>query len=349
MIENLLSEATVAGDIGLTTQFLAPLLYKVYTKSLVSQIADIQPLTGPYAKVFALIASYGGRDSDNLSKDNSIILGLSTIGTFAIDGTLSTATGNGTIVYIENNYCLVKINSGTFTVGQPTIQNAGITIISATSNRNYAKKVFSNYSGPYTTAIGEAKVPNNLDYEVIGKTIEVVTRKLKSKLSKETIQDVKAIFGKDLVNDIVAEEMASEMIQEMDKEVIDFLKSKADIKSDLVLSNSYGTQNDLASVGNDIYANIYKLAQEIITETKRKRNFFILADEATIGLLMASPLHIKSEEDKDNSYYMGKLGSLYSLYLDPFATSGYALVGYKNNNEGLGDAGLIFAPYANTI
>ena len=46
---------------------------------------------------------------------------------------------------------------------------------------------------------------------------------------------------------------------------------------------------------------------------------------------------------------MGKVGGLFDLYMDPYSTDHYVLVGYKSEDADLGDSGLIFAPYMNTI
>lgn len=346
-----LTEATQAQDVAPFAKLLTPLLYRVYTQSLVSQIADVQPMVGPIGKVYALISTYGGRDQDDLSSTKSKILSVTDGSGFAIDGTITTSTGSGVVVYKEANNLLVKVTSGYFMNTQATTEFPAVSIVSITSNRNYAKKVFANYSGAYTTNQGEnlGEEIRNIDYEVVSATIEVVSRKLKSKISHEAVEDMKAMFGHDITDDLLIEEISSEMIQEIDQEIISFLKQKASILPDVILSNSLGMGDSLSSVADDIYINIYKASQDIMIDTKRRHNFFVVADSRTISMLMTNPLHTKPESDEVNSYYMGKVGNLYSLYLDPYADESYCLVGYRSNEKQIGDAGLLFAPYNNTL
>lgn len=346
-----MTEATTTSDVAPFAKLLTPLLYRVYTQSLVSQIADVQPMSGPVGKVYALISTYGGRNNDNLSSTASKVIAVTDGSAFAIDGTFTTATGAGVVVYKEDNNLLVKITSGYFANAQATTEVPAVTITSITSNRNYAKKVFASYSGSYTTAEGEAlgDAVRNIDYEVVSVTVEAITRKLKSKISHESIEDMMSMFGHDITDDLLIEEMASEMIQEIDQEIITFLRNNASIMPDVILSNSIGMGDSLSSVADDIYINIYKASQEIMIDTKRRHNFFVIADYRTISLLMSNPMHTKPDSDEVNSYYMGKVGNLYNLYIDPYADESYCLVGYRSNNKEIGDAGLLFSPYNNTI
>lgn len=348
-----MNEATTSVDVAPFAKLLTPLLYRVYTESLVSQIADVQPMNGPISKIYALVSTYGGRNSDNLSSTNSKILGVSDGSVFAVDSTISTSTGSGIVVYKEGDYLLLNIATGYFDNAQATTQFPSVTIQSITSNRNYAKKVFANYSGPFSTAQVEALSDEikNVDYEVVSVTMEAVARKLKSKISHEAVEDMKATFGHDITDDLLIEEISSEMIQEIDQEILAFLKNKASILPDVILRNSIGVANGFSTISDDIYINIYKASQEIMIDTKRRHNFFVVADSRTISLLMSNPLHIKPESDEVNSYYMGKVGNLYSLYIDPYAKTGesYCLVGYRSNSKAIGDAGLLFAPYTNQL
>ena len=337
---------TTSGDVGQFPELMKPLLYRVYTESLVSLFADTQQLTSPLGRVYTLFSSYGGNDTDDLSYNNSSVLTVVDGSTILIDSTVTTTTGTGTIVYKEGNNLLVKIVTGYFA---PQQTMGATTITDVISNRSYTKKVFKNYSGPYTTSDGESVSPLNIDYELTSTEIDVKTRKIKSKITQEVLHDIKTMYGEDMSKNIIANEFSAEMIQSIDMEVIDYLRTIATPTSDLILSNSYGTQNDIAAISNDVYSNIYKLTVDLMKGTKRRKNFFVLADAATIGLMMTSPLHMKPEKST-NIYYMGKIGGTYTLLLDPYATDHYVLVGYRNENkEVFGDSGLIFAPYINTI
>ena len=345
-IEKFLNEMTVTGDISQFPELIKPILYKVYTESLVSEIADIQPLKGPVGKVYTLFSSYGGNTGEHINSTNSTIIVLSA-NTLSVGDPISTTTGTGTVEYSEDNKILVHVSSGYFEANQ-LIGTA--TILDVITNRNYIRRTFKNYSGPLATADGEnlTNVPE-ISHELIGNTLEVKTRKLKSKVSQEVMEDLRSMYGEDFQKEILETEFASEIIQSIDNEIITYLKTIATPISDVVLKNSLGMQSGIAALSEDIYANLYKLTIDIMRNTKRKKNFFVLADAATTALLLNSPLHAKPQVDNTNTYMMGKVGGLFNLYMDPYSVDHYVLVGYKSENSELGDAGLIYAPYMNTI
>lgn len=345
-IEKFLNEMTVTGDISQYPELIKPILYKVYTESLVSEIADIQPLKSPVGKVYTLFSSYGGNTGEHMNSTNSTIIVLSA-NTLSVGDPVSTLTGTGTVEYSEDNKILVHISSGYFEINQ-TIGLA--TILDVITNRNYIRRTFKNYSGPLSTADGEnlSNIPE-ISHELIGRTLEVKTRKLKSKVSQEVMEDLRNMYGEDFQKEILENEFASEIIQSIDNEIISYLKQIATPISDIVLKNSLGMQSGIAALSEDIYANLYKLTIDIMRNTKRKKNFFVLADAATTALLLNSPLHAKPQVDNTNTYFMGKVGGLFNLYMDPYSIDHYVLVGYKSENSELGDAGLIYAPYMNTI
>lgn len=343
-----LTETNSSTDIAMLPGMIKPLLYKVYTESLVSEIADVQPINSPIALIYTLFSSHGGSSGD-LTTFNSTILTLES-NTLIVGDAVVTATGNGTVEYSEGDKVLVRINSGHFVIAQ-TINSTAIKIIDVISNRNYIRKVFKHYIGPYTTADGErlSNVPE-INHQLIRKTVETKTRKIKSKVTSEAMEDLENTYGVPVAEEILKNEFASEMIQSIDMEVIDYLKSIASPISDVILANSYGvTGGDLSSIATDLYLNIYKLTIDIMRNTKRRKNFFVLADSATMGLMMSSPLHVKPEESQTNSYFMGKIGKSYDLYLDPYSTDNYVLVGYKSKSSELGDAGLIYCPYTTSF
>lgn len=348
LVVNQLVENISTIDLDMQPQQIKPLLYKIYTKSLVSQICDVQPLSSPIGKIFFLSCVYSGLNGD-LNESSSTILSLSSISGYSLNSTISTSNGSGTIMYIEDTNVLVKINSGYFNKGSTTIENSA-TINDVITNKTYARKVFKNYSKFDNTHIAEtSNAINQLDYEITAHTIQTNTRKIKSRFSQEAIQDMKTMFKAD-INQVLTKEFASEIIQEIDMEVINYMRQLATPMSDIVLSNSYGTQNDLSAIASDIYANIYLASQDILRENKRKQQFFVLSSVNVASLLMINPLHVKPEIDIDNSYYVGKLGNIFNMYVDPYSTDEYVLVGYMNaKGEDLGDASIIFAPYTNEI
>lgn len=343
-----LNESTQSGDVAQFPNLVSKIIKKLYTTSLVGEISDVQPLTGPVGKVATVISGYGGRHSSGTKLRTSILLKVVDASGFSIDDNIVTATASGKVEYIEDTFILVRDVTGTFKKGDFTLGN--ITAITATySNRFYAAQVLKNYTGSFL------QTPNaevlEMNTEVLLSTIEAKTRKLKLFISKEAVQDMISMFGLDISEDFLADEFANEMIQEIDAEIISYLRQIASPEPDNVLTNSLGMQSGLMDLANDIIREVYHCAQKISADTRRRQNFFVIADPKTIGLLMISPLQVQTGESKENSYYKGKIGSLYDLYVDPYANENdnYCLVGYTNGFGGTGDSGLIYAPYINQI
>lgn len=350
-LDKILSEGTVSGDISQYPELIKPILYKVYTESLAAEIGDLQPMKSPVTKIYTLFSSYSTSDTNSTNSNNSSIITLSK-NNFVIGDTFITSTGSGEVIYSEDNKVLIKYNTGNFQLNQIVNGDNTIIIFDVITNRNYARRVFKNFTGPFSTSDGEklTSIPE-INQQLIDKTLEVKSRKIKSKITREVYDDMLNMFGEDLVKDILINEFSSEIIQGIDSEIISYLKQIATPSTDVILRNAYSVNGgDLGGVATDLYANMYKLTIDIMRNTKRYKNFFVLSDAATMGLIISSSLHVKPDDgDNQNSYYMGKIGGSYNLYLDPFSSDNYVLVGYRNSTEGIGDAGLIMGLYNDTI
>lgn len=342
-----LNESTTS-DIAPFASLMGDIIYRVYSNSLVGDIADVQPLSTPSGKIGTLYSTYTGNDNQILNKKNIKVIKISDTAGYSVDSIITTASGTAKILYIESDGdVLVEILTGTILKGE-TLDNAG-TILSVITNRTYASRIFSNYSNPVIfQETNEELNARTISFELIFNTIETVSRKLKSVFTQEAIDDLRNMYGIEVANELIVKEFASEIISEIDMEIINYLRTVATPSEDLVLSQSYGINGDIMAVGNDLYANIYKNSMRIAKDTKRRQNFFILGDSVSLALLMTNPLHVSPESDKKNTYYMGKLGEQYSLYLDPFTTDNYILIGYTDKHSEIGDSGLIYSPYTMT-
>ena len=341
--EKILAESNT-GDISQYAHLLGDVMKRVYTTSLLSEIADVQPLNGPTGKIATVFSGYGGKNVE-LTMDGSTILELTSSAGFTVGGAINTAAATGTISYLEGNFVLVKVLTGTFVKNAST--TGTVTVIKdVITNRIYASKVFKNYTISSET---EDKMAI-LKPKLVLKSVTAKTRKIKSIFTTEMADDLKAMFDEDYLNDFLVNEFAAEIVQEIDSEAISLLKTVAKPGGNIVLKNSYAISGgDLSGLSADLYLNIYKAAMEISSTLKRKQNIFVIADPKTAALLMLNQLHLFPQTQTENSYFLGTIGNLYHLYVDPFATSEYVLVGYSDFQNGTGDSGLFFAPYTNTI
>jgi len=332
------------GDVSQFSFLLGDVMKRVYSTSLLSDIADVQPMKGPTGKLATIFSGYGGKAVE-LDMDGSTILELTSASGFTQGGSIATAGATGTISYLEGTFALVKVLTGTFVKGVST--TGTVTVIKdVITNRIYASKIFQNYT---ISSESDSKIAI-IKPKLVLKNIEAKTRKIQSIFTTEMLDDLRAMFSEDYLNDFLINEFAQEIVQEIDQEAIAKLKTAAKPGGNIVLKNSYAiTSGDLSGLSSDLYLNIYKAAMEISSTLKRKQNIFVLCDQKTAALLLLNQLHLFPETQSENNYYLGTIGNLYHLYVDPFSTSEYMLIGYSDFKNGTGESGLFFAPYTNTI
>lgn len=331
-----------------------PLVKKIYGKSLISQIADIQPTKSPIAKVAALYSLYSGDGNsaeNNTHIDNSYIIVVDNTTGLSIDDIITIGTSTFKIHYIEDLKLLISRETDTY-IPVKTDTFSGKTISYASMNRASIKKLFKNYTGSYAYGNDDNNRVNYLGFETRTETVNTVARKIRTKYSQEQMQDIFAVYKEKMI-DLVTESMANEVRYETDKELIRYMKFIAQLTSNpIVLTNSYGSfkSGSLADVSYDIVANIYLAAEKIVKDTKRNRTVFVLADPVTSAFLQTNAFHTSVDPEEGNPYKIGKLG-IYPLYVDLFAepSEHYVIVGYMGSSEQDGDSGIIYSPYTSQI
>lgn len=380
--KNILRESATSSDIAGYAPLLVPLLKKLYTESLINQIADIQELTSPMGKVAALFAVYSGSGSSAETNTHPmssflVILPNSAPATTWVADTTTVSFGSSTFKcrYVEtdedvNGNAIVRLlisrETGTdIPIVGDTFNGRVISYI--TFNRASIKKLFKGFGGSYIIDGNGNKeyvgynygFDDNSDIKFIGfetKTINATTtaRKFKSKFSQEQMQDMLNIY-KEKTQDTFSEAVANELRQEIDKEFICYLKYIAQLlttsNSPLHLSDSYGAapSGSLQDVSYDLVSNIYLAAEKIVKDTKRNRTIFVMADPVTTSFLQTNAFHVKANVDEKNPYRIGSIGT-YPLFCDLYAevNEHYIMVGYLGI-DGQGDSGVIYSPYTTTI
>ncbi len=367
--------STVGGEFA---QLILPLIKKIYPDSFVAEIADIQPLSAPMAKVGALYSLYTGYDNsalENTHMYNSFLV-TTTTGGFALNDVWTGYGATYTVRYYEQFKAsngvtyykiLLSMETGAHVptkgdVFDDTTNSTNYTITYGTWNRAAINKIFRGYTGaPYGDNGAFVGIPyltdSNTSDRFLGfetRTINATTgaRKIKSRFSREQLQDILHIYKEQGVA-LAAESMASEIRQEIDKEVISYMKFISEITTSvpLNLQVSSGIINgSLQDVTNDLIANIYLAAEQIVRDTKRNRSIFIMADPITVSFLQINAFHTQAQFNQNNPYLVGHLG-IYPLYCDLYAdvNEHYIMVGYLGSNNNDGDSGIIYCPYTTTL
>lgn len=322
---SLISEST--NTTGASVSNFDPVMIAMVRRAMPNLIAydvcGVQPMTGPTGLIFAMRSHYGNQAGPEAFY-NEANTGFSTV-----------TAGNTTIGQAANNV-------GTAPTG---------------NSQTY------NFGGGMSTAQAEALgTTGNVAWGEMGLSIEKVTataqsRALKASYSIELAQDLKAIHGMDAENEL-ASMLSTELLADINREVV----------RTIYLTAKTGAQENTATPGVfdlDVDSNgrwmvekfkglMYQCSREgntIAKETRRGRgNIIICSSDVASALQMAGVLSYtpalegnQFNVDDTGNTFVGVLNGQFRVYIDPYSTSQYMVIGYKGQDPR--DAGLFYGPY----
>ena len=305
-------------------QIAIPMVRRTFPELIAHDIVGVQPMTGPVGLAFALRYRAGG---DKTYTPQTKPLGSE-------DWQYSDELGYNAI---DPWY------SGDNTTSAGFITSAG-ELLGSTAVANLSANGLGLGVGSYA-AIQEV----NMTVEKA--QVEAKTRKLRSRWSLEVAQDLKAMHGLDLEEEMM-DILAYEITAEIDREIINKVNSVAVSSTwDYTSSTEQNTDDARwqAEKYRTLYNNIVRKANLIAINTRRGAgNFVVVSPMACAALEGLSSFVLWPVDGQVNSLVTGvsKIGSLdgrITVYRDTFATADYATVGYKGPSEY--DAGIIYLPY----
>lgn len=233
--------------------------------------------------------------------------------------------------------------------------------------------ISSSYAGTYTTSAGEVlgsnatgdvglgigtgTAINEVNMTVEKAQIEATTRKLRSRWSLEVAQDLKAMHGLNLEEEMM-DILAYEITAEIDRELME--------KIDTVVvaggSNYSRTWSYEAASGTgvpggrwemeryrELYHYILRRAQDIAINTRRGSGNWIVGDPYAVAIFESmaaftiAPVPGNVATSQVGLARIGSLDGRLSVYRDTFQSINQFIVGYKGASEY--DTGVIYLPY----
>lgn len=331
MLENYQVESRKASDImedAVPTNVNAniskydPILISLIRRAMPNMIAydvcGVQPMTGPTGLIFAIRPKY--------------VSGGSLAGDAFYNEADSDFSGTGT-------------QSGT----NPAVLN------------DLVPGAYTSGTG-MTTAAGEAlgigaNLFAEMGIEIEKVTVEAKTRALKATYSLEMAQDMKQIHGLDAETEL-ANILTSQVLAEVNREVIRTIYVTAvagSQQTDLTAAGTYNLDTDSngrwsAEKFKGMLFQIDREANRIAKDTRRgKGNWLICSSDVASALSMAGVLDYAPalstdlQVDDTGNTFAGILNGRYRVYIDPYATGDFWVIGYKGMNSY--DAGIYYAPY----
>lgn len=310
---DLLSEDAVPSNVTANVGKYDPILISMVRRAMPNLIAydvcGVQPMTGPTGLIFAMRPNYV--EKGHLSGEafyNEANTKHSGTGTHSgnIPGTLQTGTGMDT---------------------------AAAEKLGSDANPNFGE----------------------MGLEIEKVMVEAKSRALKATYSIEMAQDMKALHGLDAESEL-ASILSAEILAEINREIIRSIYDVAKVGG--ATTSAPGTFDlDLDSNGRwsvekfkGLLFQIEREANQIAKETRRgKGNILICSSDVASALAMAGildhtpALQANLQVDDTGNTFAGVLQGKYKVYIDPYATEDYFVVGYKGANSY--DAGIFYAPY----
>ena len=219
-----------------------------------------------------------------------------------------------------------------------------------------------NYAGTLaglTTAVGEGDISAKMAFSIERSSVTAETYQLATGYSVELAQDLRNVHGLDAESEL-ANILSRELVNEQNRKVLRTLYTVAkagaqkgvttpgffDMKldSDGRWSNEkfkgllFQIERDLNAIGQDIRLG--------------KGNFMVCSPDVASALAAAGALDYApaiaalaslNNADFTQNTFAGVIGGRVKVYIDPYATGDFYMVGYKGASAY--DAGIFFAPY----
>jgi len=368
-MKSILSEAMTTANVAEYTKFVFPLIRNVWPNLLSNNILSVQPLDGP-------IGGIAYRKARFATTKGTITAGQAFPDINNFDTTYSRAdavvsgevlgTGDGTSKTFYKVLANKKISQGTITVTANTVVGTDDTKGGFTGTGITAGLVHYDNGQlmiQFTTApAGGVSITVGYNYmieatstgisqisaDVIIEPVRAVSRKLTSLFSVETTEDMKALFGADAENDLVAD-MASEVALEIDREHIGKILAAVPVSHQYNWDNKYDSTARNITLNDHIRTLVKTLSdasQKVYKDTLRKPANWAITSPEVISILDQLPEFVPVVENAQFDMGIQKVGTLsgkWTFYSDPYMTPGVILLGYKGPS--FADAGFVFAPY----
>jgi hypothetical protein len=322
------SSVATDGNIDIFDPVLISLVRRAMPNLIAYDLCGVQPMTGPTGLIFAMRARYANQ------------------------------AGSETF-YNEVNTAFSTIATGADTVGN---KNAG-SIPGSSNTTLLAQSANVNYAGGMSTATAENLGSNNsLVFPEMAFSIEKVSvtaksRALKAEYSMELAQDLRAVHGLDAETEL-SNILSTEILAEINREVIRtiYVTAKQGATEGTTTAGIFDLDTDSngrwsVEKFKGLMFQLEREANKIAKDTRRgKGNFVLCSSDVASALQMAGVLDYAPALNSNNlnvddtgATFAGVLNGRIRVYIDPYATGNFFMMGYKGSSPF--DAGLFYCPY----
>lgn len=363
-----LAEDTRALSVGPFMKFVFPVIRRSAVRLVATQIASVQPMTGPIGGVAFYRPQYStNKGQINAGDEINKVFNRWYSAPF-VDGELIN-TGDNVTLSFSKNMDFARMEAGTLRVlvageliatdngaggftnvagaslalaggSNTTYQDGGVNLTFAAAPPNGDQiRLEYRYDMELNSRIPEVQI--NIELQAI----EAESRKLKSLASVEAADDLRAVWGRDLDADLVAT-MADEMTAEIDREIVGTALSAVEpiarVTWDRATPSGITDPDHLRS----LVIQMSRASQIIHRRTQRSGANWCITSSEVAALLM----NIDGFQSVDDGHiYQGgivKSGVMmktWQIFIDPLFPANKILMGYQGPS--ILDTGIIYSPY----
>ena len=290
-----------------------PMVRRTFPELIAHDLVGVQPLTAPIGLAFALRFRAG-------NTSGSYTGGATELGYNTIDPTYSGSMATSAAERL-----------GSYTAGgsSTTFEDSNVGL-----------------------GIGTGEAIKEVQFTLEKKQVEAKSRKLRSRWSLEVAQDLKAMHGLN-IEDEMMDILAYEITAEIDREIVASIRTAAASNTNSSTLSWTSSANFDGRWEAEKYRNLYnrvvRNAGKIAVSTRRGPANFIIADPTVCAALEGTssytiaPVKGNADTAKMGVAFIGTMDGRFKLYRDTFATNNEYLVGYKGSSSY--DAGIIYLPY----
>ena len=318
---------------------LISLVRRAMPNLIAYDVAGVQPMSGPTGLIFAMKARLGDKDSPG----NGLI---DTSDTEAFFTEAPTDFSTGSNAGVGDNFATGDVSGPGF---DNSPEGSGVAA--------------TNFTTGVSRRAGEQDFFNDMGFTIEKSTVTAVTRGLKAEYTMELAQDLKAIHGLDAESEL-ANILSTEILAEINREVIRTINQGAELGARTDNAHGESANRGTASTGTfsltgdadgrwsgekfkSLLTQIQLEANTVAKRTRRgKGNFVICSSNVASALAATGQLDYQHDQlsvDDTGNTFAGTLTGGIKVYIDPYAVTDYANVGYKGTSPY--DAGVFYCPY----
>lgn len=326
----------VVGQMASWDPVLISMVRRSVPKMIAFDIFGVQPMSGPTGLIFAMTSRYGDHTGEE-ALFNEPDTGWSGKRT---DMKQKTSSSNANVWEGKGTPDGTIKPEGL----DPTDANIGYGIAFPTAD---------------SEKLGAENEWNEMAFKIDKSTVEAQSRGLKATWSVELTQDLKAVHGLDAETEM-ANILSTEILNEINREMVRRCYVMA--KNGAQNCSTPGTFDlNIDSDGRwavekfkGIMFQIEREANEIAIKTRRgKGNFIITSANVASAIAMTGLLDTSGNRngsflnpglvDVTGTTYVGMMNGRTKVFVDPYVTTDFILIGYKGTNQF--DAGAYYCPY----